>query len=623
LLIKKPQGETRTKAPRPADIPRRIGHGFAMIPETPQGVEWYQVADVSRARQMRDGTATKGDLMRWKLLLPGIVLLAVIWLVSFVTSQPLKGIATEESANPTTGIDESIQKVNTFFTRRWASEDLQPTKTADELAVLRRIALALMGTVPSLEEIRAFEQDSGPDRLQRWTARFLHDQRYFDYFAERLARGFVGVEEGQFIVYRRDRFLRWLSEQLEANRPYPELVREMIAGNGLWTDQPEVNFVMAGYNDGEGFNQNKLAGRAVRAFLGQRIDCAQCHDHPFDHWKQNEFAGLAAHFGQLKLSPVGVREDRDLKFEVEDRNTLEKKVVEPEVPFGEKWEPTDGTGRERLATWVTHSENRRFERAIVNRVWGLLFGRSWIEPVDDLPDPPGDQIPGPQVEGAKHPKALKAGEQDLLDVLGADFREHRYDLRRLIEVILASNPFLLESKSDLDDGPRLEQMKEHFAIFPLTRLRPEQIIGSLLQSSSLTTIDQNSHLISRFIKLTRSNEFVKEYGDLGENELEDRAGTIPQALLRMNGNLVRETIDATPFSASGRISGMAKEDRQCLELCFLIGLTRRPTDDEFTELLPLLSDQRPDGKDNLMSRGNRVEDIYWILFNSPEFAWNH
>ena len=555
--------------------------------------------------------------MRWKLLLPGIVLLAVIWLVSFVTDQPLKGIATEESARPTADLDESIPKVNSFFAKRWAGENLQPVKQADELAVLRRITLALMGTVPSLEEIRAFEQDSGPDRLQRWTARFLHDRRYAEYFAERLARGFVGVEGGQFIVYRRDRFLNWLSGQLEANRPYPELVREMIAGNGLWTDEPEVNFVMAGYDDGEGFNKNKLAGRAVRAFLGQRIDCAQCHDHPFDHWKQNEFAGLAAHFGQLKLSPVGVREDRDLKFEVEDRHTLEKKVVEPAVPFGDQWEPTKGTRRERLAAWVTHPENRRLERAIVNRVWGLLFGRSWIEPVDDLPDPSGDEIAGPKVDGAKHPKTMKPGEQDLLDVLGADFREHGYDLRRLIEVIVASKPFLLESKSDVDDASRLDRMKEHFAIFPLTRLRPEQIIGALLQASSLTTIDQNSHLISRLIKLTRSNDFVKEYGDLGENELEDRAGTIPQALLRMNGNLVSETIDAKPFTASGRISQMAPDDTKRLELCYLVCLTRRPTPEESAYFLPVLEENRP------QRRGLVVEDLYWTLFNSPEFAWNH
>lgn len=188
---------------------------------------------------------------------------------------------------------------------------------------------------------------------------------------------------------------------------------------------------------------------------------------------------------------------------------------------------------------------------------------------------------------------------------------------RLIEVIVASKPFLLESKSDVDDASRLDRMKEHFAIFPLTRLRPEQIIGALLQASSLTTIDQNSHLISRLIKLTRSNDFVKEYGDLGENELEDRAGTIPQALLRMNGNLVSETIDAKPFTASGRISQMAPDDTKRLELCYLVCLTRRPTPEESAYFLSVLEENRP------QRRGLVVEDLYWTLFNSPEFAWNH
>jgi hypothetical protein len=565
--------------------------------------------------------------MRWKLVLPAIVFVAIVWLVNSVTRQPLKGIATEDSARPAVNLDASVQQLNQFFAHRWAEQQLEPAQHADELTVLRRITLALMGTVPSLEEIRAFEQDSGPDRLRRWTARILNDSRYADYFAERLARAFVGVEEGQFILYRRDRFLAWLREQLQANRRYDEMVREMIAGNGLWTETPQVNFVMSAYTSNEGFDENKLAGRAVRAFLGQRIDCAQCHDHPFDHWKQQEFAGLAAHFGQLDLrgpaaAVAGVQDHRKRQFQVEDRLTLKTTVVEPSVPFGADWEPRDGSRRERLAAWITHPNNRRLERAIVNRIWGLLFGRPWIEPVDDLPDPPGEEIAGPNVEGAKHSRPSRTSE-DLLDLLGADFRMHNYNLRRLIEVIVASKPFLLESKSEIDDPQQLDRLKDHFAIFPLTRLRPEQAIGALLQSSSLTTIDQNSHLISRFLKFTRSNDFVREYGDLGENELEDRTGTIPQALLRMNGNLIHETINSSPFSASGRIAGMARDDRQCLELCFLVCLTRRPTDDEYAGLLPLLSDKRPNGQDNFVSRGSRVEDIYWILFNSPEFAWNH
>src|SRR5712691_4349986 len=204
-----------------------------MIGETSSGVERYFAASPRQEHRMR-----------WKYLLPGLVLLAVISLVQFVIDRPLKGIAVEDAARSSEGVFESAHAVNAYFAKRWANENLTPAKKADELTVLRRITLALMGTVPSLEELRAFEADGGPDRLQRWTARFLHDARFADYFAERLARSFVGVEGGQFIVYRRDRFVAWLREQLQANRPYPELVREMIAGTGLWTDEPQANFVM-------------------------------------------------------------------------------------------------------------------------------------------------------------------------------------------------------------------------------------------------------------------------------------------------------------------------------------------------------------------------------------------
>ncbi len=145
--------------------------------------------------------------------------------------------------------------------------------------MLRRLALALVGTVPSLEEIRQFEADSRPDRLVHWTERYLRDTRFADYVAERLARAYVGVDDGQFILFRRDRFKAWLSEQIRKNRPYDHIVHDMIATDGVWTDRPAVNFLSAAYAN-DAFDENKLAGRTARAFLGQRIDCAQCHDIP-------------------------------------------------------------------------------------------------------------------------------------------------------------------------------------------------------------------------------------------------------------------------------------------------------------------------------------------------------
>jgi hypothetical protein len=216
------------------------------------------------------------------------------------------------------------------------------------------------------------------------------------------------------------------------------------------------------------------------------------------------------------------------------------------------------------------------------------------------------------------PELLSAESQgDVLDILGRDFREHDYDLRRMILAIATSKPFRLSS---IHPAGTLEDYQRHesaWAVFPLTRLRPEQVIGSMLQSASIKTIDQNSHLLVRTIRFFREQGFVKNYGDLGADELQERSGTIAQALLRMNGNLSKELTDANLFSSAGRIAGTASTDEKCLETLYLVCLTRRPTPEEADALLTQLKDTRKD------QRKRVVEDIVWPMFNSEEFSWNH
>lgn len=537
------------------------------------------------------------------LIVPAIVVFGVFGIVAW-GARTKPPVADLRPAAPLparfSGFQTVVSNIDTYFVERWNSAGIAPAKSADDLQVLRRLSLALCGSVPSLEEIRLFEQDSGHDRLARWTARLLDDPRYADYFAARLARSYVGADQGQFILFRRGRFNDWLSRQLREDRPYDALVREMISQTGLWTGTPATNFITAAVADGE-LDENKLAGRSVRAFLGQRIDCAQCHDHPFDHWKQHEFEGLASWFGQTKISIVGVEDKRNQVYEIEDRSTLKMRPVAPAVPFHPEWVPKEGTRREQLAGWITHPENRRFERATANRVWGLLFGKPFVEPVDALPDPPEESKP------------------DLLDILGADFRNHNYDLRRLILAIVQSKPYRLSSeRPDNLDAETAAKYDVEWASFPLTRLRPEQIIGSMFQAGSIQTIDQNSHLLIRAVRFFREQDFVNEYGDLGDNELDEHPGTIPQALLRMNGDFTNDALESGFLGSSGRIARFAGSDEQLLDACYLVCLARRPTDAEQAHFLPQL--QLSQGKEN---REQTVEDIYWSLFNSPEFSWNH
>lgn len=536
-----------------------------------------------------------------------LVVVGLFWLVGRTAFPTLHNAnRTVERNEAAQAVLPVVQVVDKAMRELWEQEGLRPAAPAGELTILRRLSLALHGTVPSLEEIRQFEADTHPDRLPRWIEEMLRDSRFADYFAERLTRVFVGVQREPFLIFRRDLFKSWMSDQLRRNRPYDQMVWEMIAQPGLWTGEPATNFITHGVIDKEP-NPAKLTGRTVRAVLGQRIDCAECHNHPFANWKQRDFQGLAAFYGQVKLSPFGVEDDPKRRFRVTDRNTLEEQVIEPAVPFGEDWLTTRETFRQSLADWCINSENRRFSRAAVNRVWGLLFGKAWSEgapyqvSVDDLPDPEEETSATPLV----------------LDILAEDFVAHGYDLRRLMRVILSTEAFRMDSRAEIVDDQELQRHLDHWAVFPLTRLRPEQVVGAMLQAASIKTIDQNAALITRTVRLLREADFVREYGDLGENELEERSGTVPQALLRMNGKLAAEATEPNPFNATPRLAIASGSPERLLENCYLVTLTRRPLDEERSYFLGLWQETttRPDSR--------RVQDLQWILFNSPEFSWNH
>jgi hypothetical protein len=446
-----------------------------------------------------------------------------------------------------------------------------------------------------LEEIRQFQSYQGEDRLQWWLAGLFRERRFADYLAERLARAYVGTEDGPFIVYRRRRFITWLSDQVLANRPYDELVRDLIASDGLWTDKPATNFVTVTIEPGnqKGPNPERLASRVARAFLGIRLDCAQCHNHPFQNWKQQDFQGLAAFFGQTQQGFTGIH-DGDGELKLENRKTLAMEEIAPRVPFLPDLLPPDGTRRSRLARWVTDPRNSYFGRATVNRVWALLFGRPMVEPVDDLT----------LVEEA--PPALQ--------LLADDFVAHNHDLQRLIKLIVATCTFNLDSAADHEITDAHEKI---WAAFPMSRLRPEQVAGSVLQIGSVQTLNQDSHILFRILRAAGENEFVKRYGDTGEDEFDGRGGTIPQRLLLMNGTMVKERTKAELLTASGQIAMLAPDDQKAVEIAYLGVLTRCPTGEEAAYFEARLA------QSTSTTRQERMEDLYWTLLNSSEFSWNH
>jgi hypothetical protein len=199
--------------------------------------------------------------------------------------------------------------------------------------------------------------------------------------------------------------------------------------------------------------------------------------------------------------------------------------------------------------------------------------------------------------------------------LADDFVAHGYDLQRLIRLIAASEVFQRDSRADFEVT---EEHEKAWAVFPLSRLRPEQMAASLIQASSLKTINGQAHVLMRIAMYGQTNQFVQRYGDLGEDEFTDRGSTIPQRLLMMNGNLVKERTQPNPLvSASTRIAMLNAKPEKQVEAAYLAVLTRRPTPEESQHFIARLGDREE------RSRVQAVEDLYWTLVNSTEFSWNH
>ena len=505
------------------------------------------------------------------------------------------GLSANESVD---GISRVLAQVNEAFAEEWQKQGLQPASEAPMLTQARRLSLALTGTVPSVQEIRGLEAQPEREQLQWWISRLLADRRYSDYFAERFARAFVGVEDGPFIVYRRRRLVDWLSDALFAHRPYDAVVRDLIDSKGVWTTHPEVNFVTATVVPEKGPDKAKLAARVSRAFLGVRIDCVECHDGKLGStWKQRDFHQLASFFGQTENTFGGVQDNPKLQYEYRYLKKKETETVPAVAPWAPELMPFEGASRARLAKWVTAPGNRPFARAIVNRVWALLFNRPLVTPVDSIP------LEGP------FPPAL--------EMLANDFTAHGSDLRRLIRIIASSRVFQLDSRPANPDAAATAEADQHWASFPMTRLRSDQVAGSVVQASSLTTLDAETHIIFRLKRLIDTGGFLKRYGDSGEDEFGSQSGTIPQRLLMMNGDVVQGHVQPNPvFNASARIATLAPDNASAAETAYLAVFSRRPSPEELAYFTGKF-------QGSATQRGEAMADLYWTLMNSTEFSWNH
>ncbi|MFN7874297.1 MAG: DUF1553 domain-containing protein [Pirellula sp.] len=554
---------------------------------------------------------------RWKkrLLILGCAMTVVTGIAWATSPKPsVLGNASREAHNSSLNLDGDIlARFDAEVLSGIQQVDLEVAEKADWQTICRRISLALVGTGMSLEEIRALEQMDESVRVRWWTEYLLRDRRSSDYLAERLTRATVGTNQGPFLIFRRRKYAKWLADELYANAPYDALVRKLITASGSWTDAPQVNFFTAAINDNSNNRPDlvQITGRTSRAFLAQRIDCLQCHRDYLGNvnfiadaealdlreGEQEDFHRLASFFSGIAMENpfVGLRAKPE-EYRVRLLDASEETVMEQSVPYMPELLPKEGKPREKLAHWVTHPKNRAFARATVNRVWAMLYGRAWIQPVDSIP------LVGPYPKG--------------FELLVDDFIQHKFDLRRLIRVIVYSEAFQRESR--LQNSEPIKQHEDLLAVFPLTQLRPEQVAGAIHQACRIKAINESSSIISRLELFGGINDFTQAYGDRGDDEFEGCPITIPQRLLVMNGGFIHERINENPImNAATRIANLATNDDSMIRSVYQAVLNRLPSDSELAAFRNELS------ADQGQEKRIQVEDIYWTLLNSTEFLWNH
>jgi hypothetical protein len=484
---------------------------------------------------------------------------------------------------------EMIARIDQLLTERLKQEGVQPSELANDGEFVRRAYLDLTGVIPRVADVRAFLADDDEQKRAKLTERLLNSPRYATHMANTwrqiMVPGGLDLEQLQSVAGVQN----WLRRQFAQNMRYDRIVGDFLVATGGGQAGPAL------YYTSLELKPEKLAASTARIFLGLQIECAECHPHPFDHWKQEDFWGYAAFFARLQQENQRGPMDVTLVDLDSGEVTLpdSETVVPPRYPDGTLARDEDrGTRRVQLSIWMASRDNPYLPKAAVNRVWSHLFGRGLVEPVDDL----GKHNP------ASHP--------ELFDELTQYFVKTGFDLQELLRTIANTQAYQRSSRT-VGEPPA----PELFAAMSIKTLTPEQLFDSLSRVVGGRSAEiPNFFAVQSNLFDQRRLAFVGKMQMRGSNATEFDAGVL-QALTLLNG---ADTAAATQNEQSSVLMALSSplfDDRERLETLFLGTYSRFPTQQETGHLL----DHVKTASDSHEALG----DVLWALLNSAEFTLNH
>ncbi|MGE3314809.1 MAG: DUF1549 and DUF1553 domain-containing protein [Planctomycetaceae bacterium] len=506
------------------------------------------------------------------------------------------------AAEPVDPPSRLAARIDELIEAPFAERKIVAAPPSDDAEFLRRISIDLIGQIPSEKEVREFLVDPSSSKRGELIDRLLKDPRHFEHFAHSWRALLLPEAESDLQVdYFRPGLEAWLRERREKNMPFNAIVRDLLsvpisdsrtAPEMVIRDLRRPNPL--GYFAAKDAKPENLAASATRLFLGVRLECAQCHDHPFGHWTQKQFWNQAAFFAGLERQGKGV-----FSPIIESRGLREIPVMQTSTsapPLFLDGKPpelaVDKSPRTAFAEWLTSVENTQFAKATVNRVWGQLLGLGLVDPVDDFH---AGNLPS-------HP--------ELLDELTTRFIESDFDLSMLIAAICRTRAY--QRTSRLTD-PSQEENRT-FAKMAVKQMAAEQFVDSLLaavgtprDADALRNGRNRDPLQQQLLDLFSSGD-----------KLSDPQSSILQALALMNGRMVS---DAAVEQKSPTLQSLFERSSEPasakIDALYLATLSRFPTESERAKLVDYLAVN----ESKELSR--RLGDVLWVLLNSVEFGCNH
>jgi hypothetical protein len=464
----------------------------------------------------------------------------------------------------------------------------------DDETFLRRVYLDIIGTTPTVTEASAFLDSKASDKRAKVIDELLGRKEFTELWVNKWAE-ILQIRSSLQVSYKAMfLYYNWLMEKISKNTPMDKMVQELLGANGGTFKNPATNFYQ------QTTDQLVLTESVAQVFMGMRIQCAQCHNHPFDRWTQDDYYGFSAFFSQ-----IGRKGTDDYRETVvfnsgggDTKHPVGGRVMPPKF-LGD--EAPDTAGKDRrviLAQWLASPRNPFFAKSFVNRVWAHFYGLGIVEPVDDF------RVSNP------------ASNPELLDELAKRFTESNYDLRKIVRDICNSRTY--QRSTQRNDSNSTDE--KNFAHANLRRIQAESLLDTI--SVVTDTKDKFNGLPtgSRAVQIADggySTYFLTTFGRATretpcscEVKMEP---TLSQALHLLNGDTVNQKI-----KTGGVIEKLMKdkpklEDR--ISDLYVRCFARRPTPEEVAKVTKALAIE-PDPK-------KAMEDLFWALLNSREFLFNH